>query len=202
MKTKHLLIIGAVLAVAIAGYFYFIRVQNPTVRWEVYPDYSENTDGVYGPRDQRYRRGGTGTFPDNGEEHDGGSQGHVIFGPTAVGGMGHKDSKATVDFNCGDGSSCVVKVQVSGNLAGGAMVDDEQINIKAERLSASGSSIAGSMTPVQTHSSNSGFKEYILTLNGCGIVRVTAEFEETVTANNPEGGQNTFNVQIRSYSCE
>lgn len=202
MKTKHLIIIGAVLAIAAIGYFYFIRVQNPTIRWEVSPDYSENGDGVYGPRDQRYRRGGTGSFPDNGEEHDGLSQGQVIFGPVTENSMGHKDSRATVDFNCGDGSSCIVKVRISGNIVGGASVDDERINIKAERLSVSGGTVPGSETTIQTHTSNSGTKEYTLTLNGCDIVRVTAEFEETVTMNNPEGIQNKFDIRISSYSCE
>jgi hypothetical protein len=202
MKTKHFIIIGAILAIGAIGYFYFIKVQNPTVRWEVYPDYSENGDGVYGPRDQRYRRGGGSTYPDNGEEHDGQSQGHVIFGPVSDSSMGHKDSRATVDFNCGDGSSCVITVRISGNVVGGATVDNERIKIKAERISASGGTVPGSVTPVQTHTSSSGSKAYTLTLNGCGPVRVTAEFEETVTANNPEGIQNKFNVQIMSYGCE
>jgi len=61
MKKPVLIALG-VIAVAIAIY-YFTRVQNPTLKWEVEPDYTENGDGVYGPRDQRDKPGGGSHIP-------------------------------------------------------------------------------------------------------------------------------------------
>jgi hypothetical protein len=195
--------IFAILAIAflvIAGYYYFTRVQNPEIRWDVYPGYTENTDGVYGPRDQRYRPGGGSSHPDDGMDNEGRSTGLVIFGPIDNGGMGHEDSRATAEFVCGDGSACTITVRISGSIVGGSSVSGEQIKLKAQRLSSSGLPM-GNASVITPHTSDSGTKEYTLTLNGCGNVRLTAEFEETISASNPAGIQNKFSVQITNYSC-
>jgi hypothetical protein len=193
MKRPVLLVLAAVTLIAI-GYFYFTR-QNPGLKWKVSPDYSQNGDGVYGPRDQRSRRGGVGVHPDNGREHDGKSTGVVTFGPVASGGIGHKDSKAITEFICGDGSKCTVKIRI-GATSGKAT---ERIKLKAELLRTSGGvADTDSITP---HIGSTVSKEYTLVLDGCGKVRLTAEFEETVTADNPEGIQTRFTLHVHSFSC-
>lgn len=196
MKTKFILAVLAVIAIGIVGYFYFKTVQNPEIKWEVEPDYAQNEDEVYGPRDQRYKPGGRSSYPDNGLDNPGRSKGLVIFGPIVSGGMGHQDSKATAKFKCGDGDKCTIVVRISGQVAGGAAGKEyERMKLKAELV---GRLSSDSITP---HKGNGGSKAYTLSLNGCGDVKLTAEFDETINASNPEGIQTRFSVQIVSYGC-
>ncbi|MEL6810934.1 MAG: hypothetical protein AAFP76_06325 [Bacteroidota bacterium] len=197
---KALLMLVIFVAVALTGYYYFAKQENPRIRWEVSPGYETNGNGVYGPRDQRTKPDGTGTYPDNGKDNSGTSQGYVIFGPIVSGGMGHKDSKATAEFVCGEGSKCTIKVRISSSIVGGSPITGERIKLSAQRLSDSGRP-TGAISSITPHTGNAGTKEYTLTLDGCGKVRLTASFEETTHVDNPSGIQNKFRIRISSYSC-
>jgi len=111
------------------------------------------------------------------------------------------DSSATTEFECGDGNNCTVIIRISGGVVGGGSSKEaEHIKLKAQLISASGNP-TGATKSITPHKGNGGSTEYTLTLDGCGKVRLTAEFEETINSNNPAGIQTKFSVRIVSYSC-
>ncbi len=194
MKNQAIIIL-AIVAIVLGG----CTKQNPELRWKVKPDYAQNGDGIFGPRDQRYKPGGNETHPDNGLDNEGRSLGLVIFGPIASGGMGHVDSEASTEFNCGDGNKCTVKVRISSAIVGGTGKYDEKIKLGGVRYNSSGIPVDNSST--YTHRGNGGTEEYTLVFDGCGNVKITAEFEENITSSNPSGIQTKFSIRIISYSC-
>ena len=168
-----------------------IKIINPATDWDV----SGGGDGNLPPRNEVSVPGGTGTYPDNGETHEGRKTGVVFFGPPVQGGaIGATDSVATTTFHCGDRNGiCVVKLTVAGNIVGGSGPGDNEYLVMT--LSGGGNSDS------KRHPGNAAHATHVLSIPGCGDVTLTLKFEENVTASNPKGIQTKFVSRISEYGC-
>lgn len=201
MRNK-LLVVAGVIAIAAIVYFSVVRTKQVAgdFKWKVSPDYSENTDEVAGPREQKSKPGGLGKYPDTGKDYkDGTSTGIVLFGPPRSGKakLGHKDSKATTIFNCGDGDRCKITMTVS---AGGGYAE-EQLRVKANILKDNGDTLRGYYDAF-VHPGNKGGTTYTLNLEKCGKVKLTATFEEKITEKNKPGITALFTIVPANPKCE
>jgi hypothetical protein len=198
---KKLLILLAVLvAMAFIVFQIFFRVQNPRLLWETSP---ERDGELLGPRNQRYRPGGFGSYPDKRtepERKDKGHTGTVFLGSDENGkGAGHPNSKAQTRTTCGDGNKCTIELSIGAGTAAGS---NEAINFTAQLLSPQGTPIGTAVAIPAPHPGNESQRTYTVVLPGCGDVLLTLEtIDDAGVPGSKPGIQTHFAVYVKDIRC-
>jgi len=173
-------------------------VSNPETDWTVS---GEDEQKGLPPRKEVYKPDGLGVWQDNGKQRKGKYTGRVFFGPIQPTntGLGAVNSKAVTKFKCGDKKGdCVVKVVVgAGSTAASAPF--ESLVLTLEKINAQGKRVG--TAAVAKQKGNKAAEIHTLKVKGCGDVRLTVSFEETVNAKNPAGINTRFNMHISEYGC-
>lgn len=203
MKAAGVILVAAVLLSGCETIDYFPgKVENPLTDWEVS---GGDEAGGLPPRKRVYKDNlGDEAWPDSAEQREGKVTGTVYFGPVFRDGSGYgaANSRATTEFDCGaQVGDCVVKMDVNAlrGTGSGRHARHERLVLTLEKLNDAGQPTG--TRDEQAHPGNGRNETYTLRVPGCGKVRLTISFSETVNVENPAGIQTEFESRIDEYGC-